>query len=45
MILIGTAGYSYADWRGPFYPAGLPAGEMLPFYAQCFPFVEINSTY
>jgi len=45
LILIGTAGYSYADWRGPFYPAGLPAGEMLPFYAQYFPFVEINSTY
>lgn len=45
MIFIGTAGYSYADWRGPFYPAGLPSGEMLSYYARCFSFVEINSSY
>lgn len=45
MIFIGTAGYSYADWRGPFYPAGLPSGDMLSYYARCFSSVEINSSY
>jgi uncharacterized protein YecE (DUF72 family) len=44
-ILIGTSGYSYADWKGHFYPRGLKQGEMLSFYAQYFRAVEINSTY
>jgi uncharacterized protein YecE (DUF72 family) len=44
-ILIGTSGYSYADWKGPFYPAGLSDREMLSFYARRFPAVEINYTY
>ena len=45
MIFIGTSGYSYKDWIGPFYPKGTKAGEMLPYYAQHFPAVEINATY
>lgn len=45
MILIGTSGYSYADWRGHFYPAGLPAAGMLAHYARHFPACEINATY
>ena len=24
MISIGTSGFSYDDWIGPFYPKGLP---------------------
>jgi len=44
-VLIGTSGYSYPDWKGPFYPAGLSDREMLPFYARRFPAVEINYTY
>lgn len=45
MILIGTAGYSYKDWKGVFYPEHLPDKEMLGFYAQHFPFTEINTTF
>jgi len=45
MILIGTGGYAYEDWRGVFYPPDLPAREMLAFYAREFPFTEVNSTY
>jgi uncharacterized protein YecE (DUF72 family) len=44
-VRVGTAGYSYADWKGPFYPADLPNGDMLPFYAQHFPVVEVNYSY
>ena len=46
MILrIGTAGYSYPAWVGPFYPPGTAPGRMLGEYARHFPAVEINSTY
>ena len=45
MISIGTSGFSYDDWIGPFYPEGLPAREQLAFYAQEFSTVEINTTY
>jgi uncharacterized protein YecE (DUF72 family) len=44
-IKIGTSGFSYPEWRGVFYPGKLPQREMLAFYAQHFPAVEINSTY
>jgi uncharacterized protein YecE (DUF72 family) len=42
---IGTSGFSYADWRGPFYPESLAKEEFLPYYAERFPFVELNFTY
>jgi len=45
MIKVGTSGFSYSEWRGPFYPEGLPQQRMLEFYAKSFPTVEINSTY
>jgi uncharacterized protein YecE (DUF72 family) len=44
-IKIGTSGFSYPEWRGVFYPGKLPQREMLVFYSQHFPAVEINSTY
>ena len=44
-ILIGTSGYSFPDWVGPFYPSGMRSTEFLPFYAHHFPTVEVNSTY
>ena len=31
---IGTSGFQYAEWKGPFYPEDLPASKMLPFYAE-----------
>lgn len=44
-IRVGTSGYSFADWVGPFYPHGTRSQDMLPFYQQHFSTVEINSTY
>jgi uncharacterized protein YecE (DUF72 family) len=44
-ILIGTSGYSYEDWVGPFYPQGLHKREYLGFYAAEFPVVELNFSY
>jgi uncharacterized protein YecE (DUF72 family) len=32
-ILIGTSGWSYRSWRGPFFPDDLPARLHLEFYA------------
>ncbi len=45
MIYIGTSGYSYQDWIGPFYPEGTKSSDMLYYYAQHFNFVEINSSF
>ncbi len=42
---IGTSGYSYAEWKGNFYPEKLAAKDMLRFYAGRFPAVEINNTF
>jgi uncharacterized protein YecE (DUF72 family) len=44
-LLAGTSGYSYKEWLGHFYPEHLPAGEMLRYYAERFPTVEINNTF
>ena len=45
MILIGTSGYNYPEWKGSFYPADLPSAKMLPYYAGRFSTVEINYTF
>jgi uncharacterized protein YecE (DUF72 family) len=44
-LSVGTSGFSYAQWRGPFYPADLPASDMLAWYATRLPAVEINNTF
>ncbi|TKJ37573.1 hypothetical protein CEE37_13745 [candidate division LCP-89 bacterium B3_LCP] len=44
-VEIGTSGYSFKDWVGPFYPAGTPPDKLLEFYARQFSVVEINTTY
>jgi len=44
-LYVGTSGYSYKEWKGKFYPAKLPARQMLHFYGQSFRAVEINSTF
>lgn len=45
MIYVGTSGYSYDDWIGPFYREGIKKGQMLEEYSKHFNFTEINSTY
>ncbi len=44
-IIVGTAGYSYDDWLGHFYPEGTNKRNFLSHYAQHFPLVEVNYTY
>ncbi|HEY6194401.1 MAG TPA: DUF72 domain-containing protein, partial [Candidatus Eisenbacteria bacterium] len=44
-VLLGTSGYSFADWVGPFYPPGTASGDYLAYYARHFRCVEVNSTY
>lgn len=45
MFKVGTSGFSYGDWKGRFYPRGISERDMLAFYAERYPMVEINSTY
>ena len=45
MIYLGTSGFSYKDWVGPFYPQGMPSKDWLLYYSQEFNCCEINSTY
>ena len=44
-IHIATSGWSYSDWKGPFYPEKMKGADMLPFYAQHFDATEINSSF
>lgn len=45
MLYLGTSGYYYDDWVGPFYPPGIRKQDQLPFYADSFDSVEINYTH
>ncbi len=45
MILVGTCGYSYPDWRGTFYPEDTKDNQMLTYYSSQFPAVELDFTY
>jgi len=45
VIFIGTAGFSYQDWKGAFYPEKQDKKFMLEYYACRFPVVEVNSTW
>lgn len=44
-LFVGTSGFSYDAWTGPFYPPGLPAAKRLEHYAGRLPAVEINNTF
>ena len=44
-IFLGTQGWNYPDWVGPFYPPGTPPGDRLSVYARAFPTVEVDSTF
>jgi len=52
-VRVGTSGWSYPSgrgtWSGIFYPPrgtrGFRAGDELPFYAEHFDTVEVNSTF
>lgn len=44
-IHIGTSGWHYDHWVGPFYPKHMRSSEFLAFYSQHFHTVEINNTF
>jgi uncharacterized protein YecE (DUF72 family) len=46
-VRIGTAGWSYKDWDGIFYPPGMQRRKEHPleYLAQCFDMVEINTSF
>src|SRR5881397_1000274 len=44
-VWIGTSGWHYASWRGPFFPTGLRAKDHLRFYAEHFRTTELNGVF
>ena len=44
-ILIGTSGWHYDSWRGPFFPTGLPLKHQLQYYASQFQTTELNGVF
>jgi uncharacterized protein YecE (DUF72 family) len=44
-IHIGTSGWHYGHWVGPFYPPGTAQKDFLTYYAGHFHTVEINSSF
>jgi uncharacterized protein YecE (DUF72 family) len=42
---IGTSGWQYDHWRGPFYPLDLPKSRWLAYYSQQLACIEINSSF
>jgi uncharacterized protein YecE (DUF72 family) len=44
-VLIGTSGWHYGSWRGPFYPDGLPIKARLQYYASQFETAELNGVF
>ena len=44
-IHVGTSGWMYDDWHGPFYPAGVKGTGCFTYYQSRFDVVEVNSTF
>ncbi len=44
-VFIGTSGWHYPSWRGPFFPDDLPQREHLRFYAGRFDATELNGVF
>ncbi len=44
-IRIGVSGWTYAPWRGNFYPKGLPQKRELYYASRQFNSLEINGTF
>lgn len=42
---LGTIGFTYPEWKGSFYPIGLPSNQSLSYYSKIFNAVEINTTF
>jgi uncharacterized protein YecE (DUF72 family) len=44
-ILVGTSGWSYRSWRGPFFPNDIPIADHLRYYAKQFRTTELNGVF
>jgi len=44
-IRVGTSGWQYDHWKGPFYPEDLPKRAFLEYYADRFETTEVNSFF
>ncbi len=44
-LRLGTCGWNYDAWVGPFYPSGTRAADFLTTYARAFDTVEVDSTF
>lgn len=44
-IRVGTQGWNYDAWVGPFYPDGTRPADFLTVYARAFDSVEVDSTF
>jgi uncharacterized protein YecE (DUF72 family) len=44
-VWAGASGYSFKEWKGSFYPAKIKPEDMLAWYAQRLPTVEVNNTF
>jgi uncharacterized protein YecE (DUF72 family) len=44
-VLVGTSGWGYGSWRGPFFPMEVPAKHHLEYYASQFDTVELNGVF
>ena len=44
-VFIGTSGWSYLSWRGPFFPKSVPSKDHLGFYASEFNTTELNGVF
>ena len=44
-VFIGTSGWTYAGWRGPFYPKEVRKKDWLSWYGEQFPTAEVNGSF
>lgn len=44
-VWIGCSGWQYKDWRGVFYPKGVPQRAWLEYYVKAFRTVELNNSF
>lgn len=45
MVYVGLSGWTYAGWRGKFYPRKLAQKKELEYASREFPSIEINGTH
>ncbi|MFY9556329.1 MAG: DUF72 domain-containing protein [Blastocatellia bacterium] len=45
LILVGTSGFAYKEWKGIFYPEDLSPKKYLSYYSGHFHTTEINNTF